>query len=78
MCGEPPWWFAFVIFGRTEDSGVVSTSNYLARKYGVKAGIPIARAKKLLESSGAIFFPMNRPLYEQVSEGVMKILPGAR
>jgi DNA polymerase IV (archaeal DinB-like DNA polymerase) len=63
-----------VYSGRTEDSGVVSTSNYLARKYEVKAGISIARAKKLLESSGAIFFPMNRPLYEQVSEGVMEIL----
>jgi DNA polymerase IV (DinB-like DNA polymerase) len=63
-----------VYSGRTEDSGVVSTSNYLARKYGVKAGIPIARAKKILESSGAIFFPMNRPLYEQVSEAVMEIL----
>lgn len=63
-----------VYSGRTEDSGVVSTSNYLARKYGVKAGIPIARAKKLLESSGAIFFPMNRPLYEQVSDEIMEIL----
>ena len=63
-----------VYSGRTEDSGVVSTSNYLARKYGVKAGIPIARAKKLLESSDAIFFPMNRSLYEQVSDGVMEVL----
>jgi DNA polymerase IV (DinB-like DNA polymerase) len=65
-----------VYSGRTEESGVVSTSNYLARKYGVKAGIPITRAKKLLESAGAVFLPMNRPLYEQVSERIMEILRG--
>ncbi len=63
-----------VYSGRTEESGVVSTSNYAARKYGVKAGIPIARAKRLLESVDASFLPMNRPLYEQVSERIMEIL----
>jgi DNA polymerase IV (DinB-like DNA polymerase) len=63
-----------VYSGRTEESGVVSTSNYLARKYGVKAGIPIARARKLLESVDATFLPMNRSLYEEVSERVMEIL----
>ncbi len=63
-----------VYSGRTGESGVVSTSNYLARKYGVRAGIPIARAKKLLESTEATFLPMNRPLYEQVSERIMEIL----
>jgi DNA polymerase IV (DinB-like DNA polymerase) len=63
-----------VYSGRTEESGVVSTSNYLARKYGVRAGIPIARAKNLLESTEAAFLPMNRPFYEQVSERIMEIL----
>jgi DNA polymerase IV (DinB-like DNA polymerase) len=63
-----------VYSGRTEESGVVSTSNYEARKYGVKAGIPIARAKKLLETSAAVFLPMNRPLYEEVSERIMNAL----
>jgi DNA polymerase IV (DinB-like DNA polymerase) len=63
-----------VYSGRTEESGVVSTSNYPARKYGVKAGIPIARAKKLLESVEATFLPMDRPFYEQVSERIMGIL----
>ena len=74
MCGKPV--VVCVYSGRTEESGVVSTSNYLARKYGVKAGIPITRAKKLLESAGAVFLPMNRPLYEQVSERIMEILRG--
>jgi DNA polymerase IV (DinB-like DNA polymerase) len=63
-----------VYSGRTEDSGAVSTANYEARKYGVKAGIPIARAKKLLESIDAVFVPMNHPYYEQVSEKIMETL----
>lgn len=63
-----------VYSGRTEESGAVSTSNYLARKYGVKAGIPIVRARKLLESLDAAFLPMKRPYYEQVSGKVMEIL----
>ncbi len=63
-----------VYSGRTEESGAVSTCNYLARKYGVRAGIPIVRAKKLLESTEAAFLPMNRSLYEQVSERIMESL----
>lgn len=63
-----------VYSGRTQDSGAVSTANYEARKYGVKAGIPIVRAKKLLESTDAAFITMNHPYYEQVSERIMEIL----
>ena len=63
-----------VYSGRTEESGVVSTCNYEARKFGVKAGIPIVRAKKLLEITEAIFLPMNRALYEEVSDRIMEIL----
>lgn len=63
-----------VYSGRTEESGVVSSANYLARKYGVRAGVPIARAKKLLESTESIFLPINRPFYEQASERLMEIL----
>jgi DNA polymerase IV (DinB-like DNA polymerase) len=63
-----------VFSGRTSDSGVVSTSNYAARKYGVKAGTPIVRAKKLLESTDAVFLPMNRVLYESISDRIMATL----
>lgn len=64
-----------VYSGRTEESGAVSTSNYPARKYGVRAGVPIVRAKKLLESlPDAVFLPMNRSYYEEVSERVMDTL----
>jgi len=60
--------------GRTSESGVVSTSNYEARKYGVKAGTAIATAKRLLASTDAIFLPMNRPFYDSVSGRIMDIL----
>jgi DNA polymerase IV (DinB-like DNA polymerase) len=63
-----------VYSGRAPDSGVVSTSNYQARKYGIKAGIPITRAKKLLESTDTAFLPMNRTLYESVSNRIMNFL----
>ena len=53
---------------------MVSTSNYEARKYGVKAGVAIATAKKLLESTDATFLPMNRHMYESVSGRIMDIL----
>jgi DNA polymerase IV (DinB-like DNA polymerase) len=63
-----------VYSGRTEESGAVSTANYPARKYGVKAGIPIVRAKKLLDAIDAAFVPMNHPLYEKISENIMETL----
>jgi DNA polymerase IV (DinB-like DNA polymerase) len=63
-----------VYSGRTEKGGVVSTCNYEARKFRVSAGLPIARAKKLLEAADAVFLPMNRPLYEQVSDRIMDLL----
>ncbi len=63
-----------VYSGRTKDSGAVSTSNYLARKFGVKSGIPIYLAKKLLKDKEAIFIPVNHELYESVSERIMNLL----
>jgi DNA polymerase IV (DinB-like DNA polymerase) len=63
-----------VYSGRTQESGVVSTCNYEARKYGVKAGIPIVRAKKLLQEAHTVFLPMNRAHYEEVSERIMEIV----
>jgi DNA polymerase IV (DinB-like DNA polymerase) len=52
--------------------GVVSTSNYEARKYGVTSGIPIARAWRLCPT--AVFLPPNYPLYQKVSKQIMTIL----
>ncbi len=61
-----------VYSGRGGDSGAVSTSNYEARKFGVKAGIPISLAKKL--APHAIFLPVNMELYHTISDDVMEIL----
>jgi len=51
--------------------GVVSTSNYEARKAGVRSGMPISRAWKLCPE--AIYLPPNFPLYIKVSNEIMEI-----
>jgi len=63
-----------VYSGRSEDSGAVSTANYVARKYGVKSGIPIAFAKKKLENVEAVFLPVDYSFYEKISDEIMNIL----
>ncbi len=63
-----------VYSGRGGDSGAVSTSNYEARKFGIKAGMPISRAKKL--NPDAVFLPVNMELYRSISDEVMEILRG--
>lgn len=64
-----------VFSGRTQDSGVVSTANYVARKYGVKSGIPIRTAKsKLAEVKDALFLPLDIEYYRQVSEKAMSVI----
>jgi DNA polymerase IV (DinB-like DNA polymerase) len=65
-----------VFSGRTEESGVVSTSNYKAREYGIKSGMPIALAKRRLNGVQAAFIPMDRGKYETYSDRVMEILRG--
>jgi len=63
-----------VYSGRTEESGVVSTANYIARSYGVKSGMPIYQAKKKLENVEAIFLPVDHDYYEEVSGEVMRVV----
>lgn len=65
-----------VFSGRSEDSGAVSTANYVARKYGVRSGMPIFLAKKRLENVDAAFLPVDDQFYEEVSQRVMKVLKG--
>ncbi len=52
--------------------GVVSTSNYAARKLGVKSGIPISRAWSLCPN--AVYLPPNYSLYIAVSRKIMVIM----
>jgi DNA polymerase IV (DinB-like DNA polymerase) len=51
--------------------GVVSTSNYEARKAGVRSGMPISRAWRLCPE--AVYLPPNFPLYIKASNAVMEI-----
>jgi DNA polymerase IV (DinB-like DNA polymerase) len=65
-----------VYSGRTEDSGAVSTANYVARKFGVKSGIPLYLAKKRLAGTEAVFLPVDGEFYEQISDKIMSALRG--
>ena len=63
-----------VYSGRTEDSGAVSTANYIARRFGVKSGMPIAWAKRLLKEKDAVFLPVNPSKYRAISDEIMDLL----
>ena len=52
--------------------GVVSTSNYEARKFGVRSGMPISRAWRLCPQG--VYLPVNMTLYVNVSNEIMDIL----
>ena len=62
-----------VYSGRTEDSGAVSTSNYIARKFGVKSGMPLFQAKRKLEGTDPVFFHVDHEYYDQISNRIMDI-----
>jgi DNA polymerase IV (DinB-like DNA polymerase) len=55
-----------------EGRGVVATSNYEARKAGVRSGMPISRAWKLCPE--AVYLPPNFPLYIQVSNEIINVV----
>lgn len=64
-----------VYSGRTSDSGVVSTSNYVARKYGVKSGISIREAKlKLSSVDNPVFLSIDQKYYSELSNKAMDII----
>jgi len=64
-----------VFSDRGGDSGAIATANYIARKYGVKSGIPISFAKKRLEErKDAVFLPVDFEYYLEISEKAMNIM----
>jgi DNA polymerase IV (archaeal DinB-like DNA polymerase) len=63
-----------VYSGRNIDSGVVSTSNYAARQFGVKSGMPIRTAKSKLAKKDAIFLPVDMPYYKEISAIGMEVI----
>lgn len=60
--------------GRTENSGAVASCNYIARKLGVRAAMPIIFAKKILDKKDALFVPAHREVYEEKSREAMTLL----
>ena len=61
-----------VIVGGHSPRGVVSSASYEARPYGVRAGMPLAQARRLCPQ--ATFLPANFPRYCQASQRFMDIL----
>jgi len=60
---------------RGGDSGAIATANYLARRYGVKSGMPIKFAKKKLEEvPEAAFLPTDFDYYTEVSDNAMSVI----
>lgn len=72
--GEPV--VVCVYSGRDKDSGAVSTTNYLARDYGIKSAMPIKIAKKIakkVEKEEEItfhFLPVDKEYYREISEEI--------
>jgi len=64
-----------VFSDRGGDSGAIATANYIARRYGVKSGMPIKFAKRKLEDiPEATFLPTDFDYYSEVSENVMNLI----
>ncbi len=60
---------------RGGDSGAIATANYIARKYGVKSGMPIRFAKSRLQQiPDAVFLGADFPFYSDISEKAMEII----
>ncbi len=65
--------FAVGIFsGRSEFSGAIATSNYKAREFGIKAGMPISLAKKKCKT--LLVLKADREYYEELSGRIMDII----
>lgn len=52
--------------------GLLAVLPSLARKFGIKSGMPISEAFELCPK--AIFLPVNMELYQKVSERIMSIV----
>ena len=56
------------VAGSENKRGVVTTCNYIARKFGVKSAMPSIIAKQLCPD--IIFLPVNFDKYKKISAGI--------
>ena len=64
-----------VFSDRGGDSGAIATTNYVARKFGVRSGMPIIFAKKKLKGEPtAVFLPTDFDYYSDVSQKAMDVM----
>jgi len=70
-------YFIDYIYGIRKIRGIITTSSYEARAYGIKTGMPIAKAIELCPN--IIIVPSNYPLYHRLSHEIhlfmMKHIP---
>ncbi len=57
--------------GRAEQRGVLTTCNYIARKFGLHSAMSTAQALKLCPN--LVLLPVNMPLYRAVSQQIHQI-----
>ncbi|MCX7918175.1 MAG: DNA polymerase IV [bacterium] len=71
---ERPWLRGkpVIVGNHPSGRGVVCAASYSARKFGLYAGMPLTRAKRLCPQG--IFLPVRMGLYEEVSMQIMSIL----
>lgn len=67
LAGKP-----VIVGGDPDRRGVVSTANYLARRYGVHSAMSAAQARRLCPHG--VFLPPRFPRYRELSLAVMTIL----
>ncbi|HWE90330.1 MAG TPA: DNA polymerase IV [Pseudonocardiaceae bacterium] len=60
-----------VVVGGVGRRGVVSSANYIARRFGVRSAMPTGQARRLCPR--AVFLPPNFGNYRAVSQGVLAI-----
>ncbi|HVV21752.1 MAG TPA: DNA polymerase IV, partial [Pseudonocardiaceae bacterium] len=60
-----------VVVGGIGPRGVVSSANYIARRFGVRSAMPTSTARRLCPQ--AVYLPTNFTAYREVSSGVMAI-----
>jgi len=69
LCSKP-----VIVSGNPEGRGVVSSASYEARKFGVKSGMPIQRARRLCPQALVLEVRMDK--YAEYSERVFELLRG--